>query len=243
MASLRAVLLKQYSNVWLENIAHHLKLSDVIHAAYLHQTTAKYYPDDSIHLIAVDCSPVKHAYISIVYHNKQWLVTFKNELLAHLPFSADARYAELPIEQFQFHPTFAELYIFPEVVRLIVENKIKLGSLPSFKNTLSVERLTGNILRGKVIHVDGNENIISDISRTEFNEAHAKNKNAKFKILYRGKSSINRIYTHYDELQKGEALAFFNANDLLEIAQNMGNASSILGVKTGDNIIIEFDDK
>jgi S-adenosylmethionine hydrolase len=236
-------MLKRFYPVWLENIAHHLGQSDVKHAAYLYNTSAQFFPEETIHLVAVDCSPVKHSHISIIFQNGQWLVSFKNELLSHIKFTSDAKYAELPVSQFRFHPTFAELDIYPEVVRMIRENNIELGKLPPIANTISADRLVGNLLRGKVIHVDSNENIISDITREEFNDAHAKNNKGKFQILYRRKGGISRIHEHYDNLQPGEALAFFNSSGYIEIAQNMGNASSILGVKTGDHIIIEFDDK
>lgn len=105
------------------------------------------------------------------------------------------------------------------------------------------ERLMGNILRGKVMHVDAAENIISDITLDEFTRAHEKNGLGKFLILYRRKEKITRILNHYDEVQTGDSLAFFNASGYLEIAQNMGNASSLLGLKTGETVIIEFHDK
>jgi S-adenosylmethionine hydrolase len=243
LAALRAVLLRQFSPVWLENVAHHLSQGDVKHAAYLYNTTVGHYPENTIHLIAVDCSTVKYSYICVVRQHNQWLITYKNELLSHLHLSADALYAEWPVSKFTFHPAFSELSLFPEIIGFIQRGDSSLGPLPEITSSVMAERLMGNMLRGKVMHVDAAENIISDITLNEFTRAHEKNGLGKFIISYRRKEKITRILNHYDEVQKGDSLAFFNASGYLEIAQNMGNASSLLGLKTGDTVIIEFHDK
>ncbi len=243
LASLRAVLHRSFSPVWLEDVAHHLRLGDVKHAAYLYNTTVKHYPENTIHLIAVDCSPIKYTHICVIQQHNQWMIAYKNELLSHLQLHADARYAEWPVNRFSFHPTFSELSLFPEIIGFILANSIEFSPMPEIASSVNSERLMGNMLRGKVVHVDAAENIISDITLDEFTHAHETNGLGKFMILYRRKEKINRILHHYDDLQTGESLAFFNSSGYLEISQNMGNASSLLGLKTGDTVIIEFYDK
>ena len=48
------------------------------------------------------------------------------------------------------------------------------------------------------------------------------------------------IIEKYKDAHEGEKLAIFSANSMLEIAQNKGRATDLLGLKLHDYIRIEF---
>ena len=59
---------------------------------------------------------------------------------------------------------------------------------------------------------------------------------------------INKICKNYSDVQEGSLLALFNSAGFLEISinrlnTNEGGANSLLGIKLGDNIIIDFINK
>ena len=53
-----------------------------------------------------------------------------------------------------------------------------------------------------------------------------------------GNTSINRLNSTYTESQAGTLLAIISSFGLVEIAVNMGNASSYLGLKIGDKVMV-----
>jgi S-adenosylmethionine hydrolase len=93
-----------------------------------------------------------------------------------------------------------------------------------------------NFIRGMVIHVDPYENLITNIPKKLFFESV---KNKKFTIAFRT-NQITKISLSYEDVSAGDIVALFSCNDLLEIAINKGKASSLLGLKNKDAILITF---
>jgi S-adenosylmethionine hydrolase len=54
---------------------------------------------------------------------------------------------------------------------------------------------------------------------------------------------LTEIYRNYSDAPLGEILCLFNSANLLEIAVNMGKASSLFGLNPGEIIQIEFEEK
>ena len=98
--------------------------------------------------------------------------------------------------------------------------------------------LNGTTLIGQIAYIDKFENVITNINEVLFEKNRA---GRKFQIDIRG-YVINKIHSNYDQVVQGERIAFFNFNKMLEIALNKGKAKSLLFVKFGDNIAIEFYD-
>jgi S-adenosylmethionine hydrolase len=89
-----------------------------------------------------------------------------------------------------------------------------------------------------VIFIDSYQNVFLNISKSEF-EAFQKGRN--FKLFYAPRHPITTISKAYSDVSEGEELILFNENEYLEIAMNKGKASSLLGLKLGNQVIIEFE--
>ena len=94
-------------------------------------------------------------------------------------------------------------------------------------------------IRGSVIYVDNYENVIVNISRKLFEQTW---KERGYKIYFRRNDPISKINLNYYDVPIGETLCRFNSASLLEIAINMGKASSMLGLKVEDTVQIDFED-
>jgi S-adenosylmethionine hydrolase len=120
-------------------------------------------------------------------------------------------------------------------------------SVQSYKKAFIPKALIEEfIIRGVVIHVDSFGNLITNITKQDFERYPA---DAPFTIRFHNDYFIDVISETYNQVQAGEKVAIFNENDFLEIAVNRGattttgGADKLFGVKTRDLIKIEFNPK
>ena len=119
----------------------------------------------------------------------------------------------------------------------------KISEIKSFMNPIPVDINNGKSLVGEVIYIDRFGNIITNIEKELFKQ---KKGDRDFIIhLPRGKELV-KINQTYSDVKESEAIALFNSSCLLEVAINradknaISGASTLLGIKEGDQIIINF---
>ena len=96
--------------------------------------------------------------------------------------------------------------------------------------------VTSNQIKATIIHIDHYENV-TNLSK----ELFEKSRNGRsFSIYYKPNEPIEMLSRHYGEVGPGETLAWFNAAGHLEIAINMGKASSTLHLFANETIQIDF---
>ena len=61
-----------------------------------------------------------------------------------------------------------------------------------------------------------------------------------FEIYYKQHDPINYLSRNYGDVAIGDAVAFFNSSGYLELAINMGKASSVFNLHRNENIQINF---
>jgi S-adenosylmethionine hydrolase len=124
---------------------------------------------------------------------------------------------------------------------------IKEFSLPTedYCKSINFESFsTPNNLQGKVLYEDDFGNLITSITKQEFD----KNVGHKRFLIELPSSKIDKIYNTYDDVRHGDVVCFFNSMNLLEIALNGQSATKIVVNKALfekyhiDKIIIEIYD-
>jgi S-adenosylmethionine hydrolase len=100
------------------------------------------------------------------------------------------------------------------------------------------------LIRGIVIHIDSFGNLITNITRTDFERF---GNDVPFIIKYQKKEYfIDEISQTYNAVSQGERVAIFNSSGHLEIAINrganngFGGASKLFGMRIGDPVHVEF---
>lgn len=83
-------------------------------------------------------------------------------------------------------------------------------------------------MEGQIIFVDRFENVVVNITRTEFEEQR---KGRNFKIVFRRDEVIDTISNTYADVNEGDKVALFNSAGYLEIAINKGNAAGLFGLR------------
>ena len=109
---------------------------------------------------------------------------------------------------------------------------------PTFTQRLSVQPVTGtDEIRGTIIHVDHMENVITNISKEVFEKYR---NGRKYEIYFRHNDPITEISKTYADVPVGEIVCLFNDGNMLEIAINMGKASTLHGLHLNETIQIYF---
>ena len=100
--------------------------------------------------------------------------------------------------------------------------------------------IDGNLIKGKVIYIDSYENVFTNITEPLFKSM---TKGKKFIIQFRSASyRITKISRSYNDEVEGEMLALFSTSGHLEIAINRGKASSLLGLRIDQPVLVEIID-
>lgn len=92
-------------------------------------------------------------------------------------------------------------------------------------------------IRGTIIQVDEFDNVITNINLQTFEKVR---KGRQFALYFKRFDPITYLSAHYSEVEIGETLCRFNSLGYLEIAINLGEAATALGLKMNDTIQIEF---
>jgi S-adenosylmethionine hydrolase len=92
-------------------------------------------------------------------------------------------------------------------------------------------------IRGSVIYIDRYGNAVLNINKELFERIR---EGRSFALFFKRHDPICKISSHFMEADIGAPLCSFNAQGWMEIAVNLGRASSLLGLKEGDAVQIEF---
>ena len=98
-----------------------------------------------------------------------------------------------------------------------------------------------NSIHGLVNYIDAYENLVTNISKTQFEQIRA-GRNFTIKSCS-GIYKINKIRRSYQEVPEPDILALFGSHGFLEIALNHGKAASLLGMERDSAVDIYFEDE
>lgn len=257
VAALKATILHSLTEIQIVDISHSIRPFGIEQAAYVLKNCMDNFPEETVHVIGVDAEPLINfrneddsVLPTIIRYKKQYFIGADNGVFGLL---TDGETPEeiwrlddvLSNPKAMYFPT-KNIYV-PAACKILQE--IKLGDFcsPAQKIRKAMSRspiIDGHVLRGAVHHIDHYGNIITNISRSDFEKV---GKNVPFIIYFRRKEYfIDKISGGYNEVPFGEKVAIFNDGGLLEIAinkgtpENGGGANTLLGLRLGDIISIEF---
>ena len=242
VAALKAHILQLLPSATILDISHNITSHNILQAAFVVRNSYKNFPDGSVHLIAVDSNIDKYKKYLVLEHANQYFITSDNGI-ADLLFDIDPS----PVWQFDDNliapgDLFPEKNIWAKVAAsLITKQKIETllkacdghRKMKSLKAVVSDDKIIAS-----VIFVDSYQNAFLNVSKSEF---ESEQKGRDFKLYYDSRHPIKEISKAYSDVPEGEELILFNENDYLEVAINKGRAASLLGLKLGNQVIIEFE--
>ena len=237
---LKGDLKKRIPNIEIIDIKHDIDAFNVSQAAFITSFSYKHFPKDTIHIIAVksEATP-KHKHI-IIKNNGHYFICADNGIPG-LIFKENPELV-IELETIDLQTTFPELAIFNKAAQFIADGgDIKdLGEEKKhiYRRIDLFPGVGADYIAGTVIYNDSYGNAITNISKETF-ERYGKGREFEINFVST-KYIIKEISKNYSAVDNGEKLAIFNSIDLLELAQNNGNAMNLLGLEKGVNVKIKF---
>lgn len=238
VAAVKARILVSAPTANIIDISHNIAPFNLPQAAFVLRSVFKDFPIGTIHLVSVN-NP---------YRQKDRFVALKLE--GHYFIGADSGIYSLisnavPEEivelsaEIQDHVFPSKLILAPAVVKLANGAELQALGEPvsELRQMLHRQlRVTKTQLIGHVVHIDHYGNLVTNISKKDFEEIH---RGRPFAISF-ARESLNEILNAYFQVDSGDCVAVFNSEDLLEIAINNGNASELLGMHFDSPVMIHF---
>ena len=221
------------------DISHSVESFDIVQAAFLLKNSYSYFPMSTAHVGAINLYYSTRNEMICFMRNGHYFIGPNNGLFTLIfPDLQDRevfsiKYTSLlKMEAYQAIATFARA----------VEQKIPLDEISDHGARLAKgftiqPVISENSIRATIIHIDHYENVIVNVTRELFDQV---GKGREFSIYYNPGSPVNHISESYSDVPLGEILCMFNTSGYLEIAINLGKASSLLALKKDETIHIDF---
>jgi S-adenosylmethionine hydrolase len=242
--AVKGALLSLIPDITIVDITHEIPTFDIEPASFVIRNCYQNFPKGTIHIIGINTEASIETPHIIALYNGHYFIGADNGIFSLIFREKPEKIIELNITQDSDYFTFSTRDVFIKAACLILKGE-KLETLGFEKTTLNEliqlkPVLENNAIKGNVIYIDSYENVITNISEELFREI---GKGKRFTISSRSGCQIDKISHAYKDVDPGEKLALFGSSGYLEIAINMGNASSLLGLKMKDSVRIDFEDK
>lgn len=239
VAKLKGQLLRQKKDIQIVDVSHHIAQHDITEAAFFIKNIYETFPEGSIHIVAVNNVYRKKSEYLVMQHEGQYYIGPNNGVFSLIFENAGTESAYIINGLHSSSVFYEELYARAVGYLSAGLPLDEIGPHPEeFVQKLALKPVvTQNQIRATIIHVDHYENVIVNIRRDEFEKIR---QNRDFRIYYKQNDPINYLSRHYADVAIGDPVAFFNSSGYLEIAINMGKASSMFNLHRNENIQINF---
>ena len=239
VAAMKGAVLAIAPDATLVDVSHRVPPQDVASGTYVLSSAYRYFPVGTVHLAVVDPG-VGSARRAIVVETQHYLFVGPDNGLFSAVFEREMKWKVVEIRNTAFFrpavsPTFHGRDVFGPVAAHL-SNGVpteELGPPVADPNRLDLWTVhaRGNQVAGRIVHVDGFGNAISNLGRQ-----HVGCGEVRVRI---GKNQFDGISRTYADVPKGETLVLYGSEDTLEVAINGGNAARKLGLRRGDRITVD----
>lgn len=260
VAKIKGEIYSNYDNAKIVDISNNVSPFNIMEAAYILENAYKSFPDKTVHIIDVDSEKTLEKKHIVMYLDNHFFISSDNGILSILCQNINPEKIYEIIIHDELDKIDSSTKIFSKVACHLAKggkpeligkeiNEIKpVKNLKPFIN----EDLSQII--SSVIYIDNFGNVITNLKKNVFDEIR---KGRSFEISVRN-YKFKKIYNKYTDIvnyeipinqrnDEGKGLVVFNSNDLLQISiyrsnpQNVGTASSLMGLKIYDSVTISFE--
>ena len=238
-AKFKASVFKNCNQAEIIDVSHEIPLHDISLAAYQLKNIIQEFPKSSIHLVAVNNYYSDQPKYIAFECDGQFFIGPDNGVFSLVFPNLD----QLEVYEIHgpdaFHRDASSVYLHA-ISCLYHELPMKEFGSKSDEIVLKIEFkpvVTTTQLRATVIHIDHFGNVVTNLSKSTFEDARM---GRRFKLYYDPHDPLEYISKSYGSIGVGEPLCLFNEAGLLEIAISMGNAAQLLNLKINETIQIDF---
>ncbi len=239
VAAVKGKILSKNPNQQVVDISHAIKPYDISHAAVVLKSAYQEFPEGSVHLVSVDSVREKSAGIALQLDG-HFFVGFNCGLFSMLSVKEPTEMVEVDISG----NTFPAKERLAEVALELSNggDLKKVGSpidqiVKLFARQLKV---TKREIAGNVVNVDRFGNLITNITKSEFDKILEINGNGTKYLIRFGRESFDQTNSFFSDVESGDCYVLFNSTGVLQIGLNKGNAAQLLGLGIDAPVHIEF---
>lgn len=241
LATIRGSIFHQLPQVQVIDISHHVAPFNIAQGAFLFRSAFPYFPRKTVHIIGVNCDYAQKPEFLAMAYKEQYLLGPNNGIFSLICENFPEKLVEINVNKESRFTHFSLLHVLIPCACHLAGG----GTLNSIGNekkewTQKVDLkpvLGPGLIRGTVIYIDEYQNVITNITRSLFEERIK----GRFQISFKRNETINKISYHYGDVPEGEKLGLFGISEHLEIAINKGKASGLLGLRLDDTIQIDYE--
>ena len=257
--SIKGKILCWSEEVKVVDITHDIAAYNLLQTAYIVRNAYKFFPEGSIHIVAVDSFYHKNRKNILAKIDGHYFICADNGItnLMFFDIKPEAIYEITLNNRFDDKVIFPATEIFvPAAMHLykgglpeVIGRKIKSIKDVSFPRAIYNEN--EKMIVGEVMYVDNFGNVVSNISRKFFDKYASVSE--KYTVKFRN-IVVSKILDQYTDIvtdwerepeSHGKSSVIFNDTDLLEITIYKGSvlngASTLFGMSTGEKIYVEFE--
>jgi len=260
VGTVKGAIYNELPEAKIVDITHHITPFNITETAYILKNAYKSFPEKTIHIIGVDSElSVENKHIAIELDD-HYFICPDNGLIAMIASEIKpSKIVEINIHN-HIKTSFPVLDVFVKVASHIARGgslNVIGKEITTYKKIIEIQPKVNQLqtlIIGGVIYTDNYGNVITNITKKLFNTV---GKGRNFTITAK-RNYFKKIYKSYNEIvdysipiekrnYDGEKLAIFNSANFLEIAiyrsnlENVGGASSLLGLNYRDTVTIEFE--
>ncbi|MFI5186992.1 MAG: S-adenosyl-l-methionine hydroxide adenosyltransferase family protein [Chitinophagales bacterium] len=228
----KAQLLKINPDFQIIDISHSILPFNYPHAAYVCRNAVKNFPAFTYHLILVNLFESRPEQFLLAFHDQQYFLCADNGLLTMILEEKPELVISVPLDKTVIKNTLYFIRVMADTVNKLVNGEsiknIGVADAGYIEKIPLKPMFSDNWIEGQIIFIDNFENVIVNITHTQFEEQR---KGRHFKIVFKRDEVIESISESYADVAEGEKLALFNSAGYLEIAINKGNAAGLFGLK------------
>ncbi|MEA3317613.1 MAG: SAM-dependent chlorinase/fluorinase [Bacteroidota bacterium] len=243
IGAVKGSIYSRVNPVTIVDITHNIKPFDISQAAFILNSSYKYFPKGSVHIIGVktECDS-ENNYLAVKYMDQFFLGGDNGIFSLLFEDKAESIYKINIKNEISTFPTLSVLV--ESACRLVQNPDLELigEKISEYKKQVPYRpTIDKSQISGRIVYVDSFMNVITNVSKELF---YRIGQERSFKIFVQSnKYVISRINKKYNETSQGELLALFNSVNYLEIAMNGGNVAQILRLEVGSTIRINFYNK
>lgn len=240
VSAVKGMIYKYNPEANIVDITHEVEHFNTTEAAYILKNASNSFPDNTIHIVGINTEEsINHVHV-VAYYNSQYFIGTDDGIFSLIFDHAPEKLVILDIPMESSCHTFSSRDRFAKAAAHLSKggsiDELGQENVELVNKMLFKPVILEDTLKGMICYIDGYDNLITNISRTNFRSFIS---GSKFEISFRNsKYKVTTIHDSYGDVHPGEIAALFTSNDMLEIAINKGKAASLLGINKNDPIAI-----
>jgi hypothetical protein len=238
---MKGVILGINPKAQIVDLTHEIRPQSIKEAAFVLRGAYHFFPSGTIHIVVIDPGVGSKRRPLLVQTPNYFFLAPDNGVLELIYQNESVEVFYLSNKKYflpNISTTFHGRDIFAPVAGYISLGRAAKGMGAKIKNYKRLKwplaEVKSNKIIGKIIYIDRFGNLISNISKKQFDDF---TENHLFTIKIK-KIVLKSIAPSYLSVSAGEILAIWGSSGYLEIAQSMGSAKGELKANIGQSITI-----